>query len=214
MFDGDAPSTRASFLNRLKDPEDQPAWTAFVDAYKPLLEKWCRRQGLQPADADEVCNDVLLKLWNKMREFQYDPSRRFRGWLRRVVQNEVKDYWKRDRRRPGSRGIGGPDVQKMLEQIEALPDDDPMAAALDDLETSQERLLEAAQRVRSRVAPQTWEAWMASATQGRPAKEVAERLGISVASVYQAKKRVSTMIRDEFESTAAAPGPGGRKTPL
>jgi RNA polymerase sigma-70 factor (ECF subfamily) len=210
MYDGDAPSTRASFLNRLKDPFDQPAWAAFVEAYKPSIDDWCRRQGLQQADADEVCNSVLAKVWNKMREFQYDPSRRFRGWLRRVVQNEVKDFWKRDRRRPGSRGAGGSNTQELLEQVEALPDDDPMAQALEELETAQERLLEAVQRVRLRVAPQTWQAWVSSVQQSQPAKEVAERLGISVASVYQAKKRINTMIREEFEGAGGLRGtPGG-----
>src|SRR5262249_39088714 len=45
------PPTRASLLVRLRDPQDQAAWTEFVDLYVPLIYNYARKQGLQDADA-------------------------------------------------------------------------------------------------------------------------------------------------------------------
>ena len=70
------PDTRASLLVRLRDdPGDQAAWALFVRRYGPMVGGWCRHWGLQPADADDVTQVVLLKLAGRLRGFTYDPAR-------------------------------------------------------------------------------------------------------------------------------------------
>jgi RNA polymerase sigma-70 factor (ECF subfamily) len=204
----DAPSTRASFLNQLKDPSDQRAWAAFVELYKPVIDRWCC-QWLQEADADDVCSRVLLKVWNKMREFHYDPSRRFRGWLRQLARNEVLDYLRSLSRRPDARGSGNADVQKALEQVEASPDKPDPDQDLKELEAMQERLYQAMQRVQERAEAHTWQAWLLTVRQGQSTQEVAELLGISVASVYKARQRIKDMIRAEFMEATDHSDSGG-----
>jgi RNA polymerase sigma-70 factor (ECF subfamily) len=199
----DAPSTRASFLDQLKDPNDQRAWAAFVEWYKPALDRWCH-QWLQDADADDVCARVLAKVWNKIREFHYDPAGRFRGWLRQLARHEVLDHCRALSRRPGARGSGNADVQKALEQIEA-DDDTPLDQDLERLELDQDRLRQALERVQARAEDHTWQAWLLTVQQGRPTREVADLLRISVASVYKAKQRISRMIRAEFLADADRP---------
>jgi RNA polymerase sigma factor (sigma-70 family) len=193
----DAPSTRASFLNQLKDPNDQGAWAAFVELYKPAIDRWCR-QWLQDADADDVCSRVLAKVWDKIRSFDYDSARRFRGWLRQLARNEVLDYLRALNRRPDALGSGNADVQKALEQVEAAPEGPDPDPDLAELEAMQNRLCQAMQRVQERAEAHTWQAWLLTVRQGRPTREVAELLGISVASVYKAKQRINDMIRAEF----------------
>ena len=51
----------------------------FMARYGPKIHAWCRRWGLQEADAQDVTQMVLLRLSVKVREFVYDPSRSFRG---------------------------------------------------------------------------------------------------------------------------------------
>ena len=76
-------STRTSLLIRLRqDPVDQGAWNEFTRQYGPLILAWCQQWGLQSADADDVSQNVLLKLAHHLRSFVYDPRRRFRGFLR------------------------------------------------------------------------------------------------------------------------------------
>jgi RNA polymerase sigma factor (sigma-70 family) len=204
----DAPSTRASFLDQLKDPNDQHAWTAFVQLYKPAIDRWCR-QWLQDADADDVCARVLAKVWDKIRGFHYDPARRFRGWLRQLVRNEVLDHLRALARRPGALGSGNADVQKALEQVEADSDRPEADPDLAELEAMQDRLCQAMQHAQKRAEAHTWQAWLLTVQRGLPTREVADLLGMSVASVYKAKQRINEMIRAEFTDGTDLPDPRG-----
>src|SRR5205807_4126437 len=79
----DGSTTSASLLLRLGDrPSDQAAWGEFVDRYGGIIYSWCRGSGLQDADAQDVTQAVLTQLAVQLGRFAYDPSRRFRGWLR------------------------------------------------------------------------------------------------------------------------------------
>ena len=46
-------------------------------------------------EADEVVQQVLIKLWKKFPDFNYDSSRSFRAWLCRVVKNTACDYFRK-----------------------------------------------------------------------------------------------------------------------
>jgi hypothetical protein len=54
-----APLTRASLLERLRDLEDEDAWAQFVHLYAPLVYGYFRKRGLQDADAADLTQDVL-----------------------------------------------------------------------------------------------------------------------------------------------------------
>ena len=60
-------------------PSDEVAWARFVGLYGSRIRGWCRRWGLQEADSEDVTQDVLLRLAQKLAAFHYDPSRSFRG---------------------------------------------------------------------------------------------------------------------------------------
>src|SRR4051812_5915230 len=77
-------TTPVSILERLGQPENDRAWEQFVQIYTPLLYSWARHLGLQSHDAAELVQDVFLVLIQKLPEFQYDPAKSFRGWLRTV----------------------------------------------------------------------------------------------------------------------------------
>src|SRR5262245_6590175 len=113
--------TRASLLLRLRqEPHDQEAWNEFVERYGRQIAAWCRQWQVQPADADDVTQNVLLKLIGQLRTFVYDPSRRFRGLLRTMAQNACKDYLAGKHRAVAASGDTG--VQAVLESVEARED--------------------------------------------------------------------------------------------
>ena len=45
-----------------QNPADLQAWDKFVQRYHPIIRAWCLRWGSQPSDADDVAQQVLLKL--------------------------------------------------------------------------------------------------------------------------------------------------------
>lgn len=187
-------ATRASLLSRLRhEPNDQSAWDEFVARYGPQLVAWCRRWGLQEADAQDVAQAVLIRLAVKLRSFVYDPSRSFRAWLRLLARHAWSDFLA-ERRRAGS-GSGDTRVVELLRSVEARDDLERRLDGAFDLE-----LLEAAKaRVRHRVAARTWQAFELTALDGLSGAEAAARLGMQVAAVFMAKSNVKKMIQEEIE---------------
>ncbi len=200
--------TSASLLSRLRAPApDQPAWAEFVRRYGPLVYRWCGHWGLQEADAQDVTQAVLAKLVVRLRAFAYDPGRSFRAYLKTVARYAWQDLAE-DRRRAGA-GAGDTAHREALHAVEARDD---LARRLDE-EYDRELLDLAAERVRGRVEPHTWEAFRLTALEGVPGAEAAGRLGLPVYVVFKARTRVRKMLRDEVTrldgGAAGDPGPGG-----
>jgi len=186
--------TRASLLIRLRqEPADESAWHEFVDRYGRQIFAWCRQWRLQPADADDVSQNVLLKLAHHLRNFAYDPSRRFRGLLRTMAHNACKDYLAgKQRAVAGSADTG---VHAVLDLVEARDDLAARLEAAFDLE----RLELAQASVRQRVEPHTWEAFRLTAVEGKSGAEAAALLKVQVGTVFKAKSKVQQMLREEVE---------------
>jgi RNA polymerase sigma-70 factor (ECF subfamily) len=182
--------TPATLLSRLRqDPQDQQAWDEFVRRYRPKIHGWCSAWGLQPADADDVTQNVLVKLAQKMRHFQYDPARSFRAWLRTVTQHAWSDFTADLQPRAGGGDLTG------LQTLEARGD---LAQRLSE-EFDQELLEAALESVKGRVAPQTWEAFRLTTMDGLPGAEAGRRLGLLVGTVFVAKHRVQKMLQEEIQ---------------
>jgi RNA polymerase sigma-70 factor (ECF subfamily) len=174
-----------------QDPHDQAGWDEFVDRYGRHIYRWCRQWNLQDADAEDLTQDILVKLTQKLHAFAYDPSRSFRGWLKTVAHHAWRDFVAS--RRHANRAAGSSHVDELMLTLQARED---LASRLEvgfDLE-----LLDAAiARVRLRVAPHTWEAFRLLTFEGLPAAEVANRVQMQVAMVYVAKSKVQKMLREE-----------------
>jgi RNA polymerase sigma-70 factor (ECF subfamily) len=184
--------TRITLLGRLRrDPTNQAAWAEFVDHYGGKIYAWCRKWNLQEADAQDVTQNVLLKLARKMGEFTYDPSRSFRAWLKTLTHHAWSDFLE-SRQRPG-RGSGDSHAAEILHSVEARDD---LVRQLEE-EFDRELLREAMLRVRLRVAPQTWQAFTLTALEGLSGAEAAQRIPMQVAQVFVARRRVQKMLREE-----------------
>ena len=193
MANATLPPTRVTLLTQLRQaPSDQAGWEEFVEHYGRHIYRWCRRWKLQDADAEDVTQDILVKLTQKVGAFAYDPSRSFRGWLKTVAHHTWRDF--EDSRRHAPPAAGDSQVQELMRTLEAREDLAQKLEEAFDLE-----LLEAAKvRVRLRVAPHTWEAFRLLALEGLPVAEVAARVRLQVAMVYVAKSKVQKMLQEEI----------------
>jgi RNA polymerase sigma-70 factor (ECF subfamily) len=185
--------TSVTLLARLqRASQDQTAWAEFVERYGRKIYGWCRHWGLQEADAEDVTQDVLLKLAEKMKTFAYDASGSFRAWLKTLTHHAWQDHV-RGRHRAGA-GQGGSEVLNHLRQIEARED---LLQRLE-AEFDRELLHQAEQRVKTRVQAHTWEAFRLLAREGVPGAEAAQRLGMKVAAAFVARSKVQKMIQEEM----------------
>ena len=187
--------TRPSLLARIKNTGDRQAWAEFVDIYAPLIYGFVQKQGLQDADAADLTQEVLGAVARSAARLDYDPAKgTFRGWLFRVVRNELSDFGAaRRRHRPGS---GDTDVKRRLEEQPA-PSDDEIAAWESDYERQLFAL--ACEQVRRDFQESTWQAFWLTAIQGKSGKEVAGVLDMSTAAVYLAKRRVTARLRQQID---------------
>jgi RNA polymerase sigma-70 factor (ECF subfamily) len=183
--------TSASLLLRLQQtPADQGAWGEFIDRYGARIHGWCRRWGLQEADAQDISQAVLLKLLQAMQTFRYDPTCKFRGWLKTVTHHAWQDLV-RGRRQVAAGGEPAPG-----DPLQTLEARDDLAARLEEA-YEQEVLGQALERVRQRVQPRTWDAFRLTAFDGLPGAEAAARLGMPVTSVYKARSNVQKLLEEE-----------------
>jgi RNA polymerase sigma factor (sigma-70 family) len=183
--------TGTTLLLLLHDPANPLAWSAFVGRYGPRVYGWCRRWGLQEFDAENVTQDVLVKLVRTLRSFTYDPERgRFRAWLKTLTRRAWTDFLEEERRR--GPGVGG---SAALAQLYALEAQDDMLQSLEkafDLE-----LWDAAQQqVRQQVSPRDWNIFEQMTRDGRRAGELATQLGMQPTAVLMAKSRVKRKLSD------------------
>jgi RNA polymerase sigma-70 factor (ECF subfamily) len=88
--------TSVNLLKRIGEQKSDSAWQRFVDLYTPLIFYWARQKGLSTDDASDIVQDVLSTLVLKLPEFQYDPNRRFRAWLKTITLNRVTDLHRRN----------------------------------------------------------------------------------------------------------------------
>jgi RNA polymerase sigma-70 factor (ECF subfamily) len=185
-------ATSTTLLGRVATlPPDKEAWDRFVERYGPSIARWCLGRGMQDADAQDVTQSVLTTLVVRLPRFVYDPSRSFRGFLQKITRDAVSDALAQLAK---TRGTGGSDALRKLEEQEASEELARKLEAVFDLE-----LLEIAeQNVRQRVEPRTWEAYWLAAHGGLSGAETAARVGMRVGAVFEAKSSVMDKIRNEI----------------
>lgn len=195
----EAPATRVTLLNRIRDTADTAAWAEFARLYGPVVYGFARKRGLQDADAADLVQDVLRSVARNAHRIDYDPKRgTFRGWLYTVTRNKVYNFLSANKNRPKAGGDGA--AQDRLEQLAGKPDE---AEAEWELEYQRRLSAKAMERVKHEFQPNTWQAFWGTAVEGRSAAEVGSELKMTSGAVYVAKSRVLARLRDEVQQLMA-----------
>jgi RNA polymerase sigma-70 factor (ECF subfamily) len=192
----DIPSTHASLFVPLQQGEGSPrAWAAFHARYHDVILTWCRRRELSSACAEDLTQEIWLKLLKDIHT--YNPEKgRLRSWLKAVVNNTLTDYWRRHQAKPERGGVGG---SAFLERLAGLADPeaaDELSVAME--EQTDHSASEILARVQARLQPSTWQAFYQTLIEQRPAQDVARELGLSVSAVYKYTYRVKQMLEKEY----------------
>jgi RNA polymerase sigma factor (sigma-70 family) len=183
--------TRATLLARLQNGSDAYAWEEFFQRYWHLIYAYARRCNCSEHTAEEVVQDVMLKVFEQKDVFQYDPARgRFRDWLGTVVRNKVAEI----RRRPSER-IRAAGDDSDLKHIEPQAAD---AEPYDVWENAFEEalLLVLLDVVRGEMSPRAYLAFELFTLQEIPGAKVAKHTGLTRNGVYRAHKRALQRLKE------------------
>jgi RNA polymerase sigma-70 factor (ECF subfamily) len=186
-------STHPSLLQRARG-RDAIAWERVVALYGPLVLSWCRGMGLRDADAADVFQEVFQAVAAHLGGFHHGRSGgTFRGWLRTITRNKVRDHYRRREREPV--GVGGSEAREYLEQFAgATPPDEPAG----DDPAEAELLHRALAMIRGEFEARTWAAFWQTAVEGRAVADVAADLGMTPGAVRVAKSRVLHRLRTDL----------------
>ena len=189
--------TRASLIRRLPDSADIAAWDEFVEIYAPLIYSVARRRGLQPSDSDDLVQEVLSAVSRSVEDWLQKTERgRFRDWLFTIARNTSVSFLTRRKHRP--LGQGGPDDPLAIQELKTR---DELTAEFD-RQYQQEVFRWASLKVKGGVTENTWRAFWETTMEDRPVSDVAVDLQMTVGSIYIARSRVMSKLRElvrEFE---------------
>jgi RNA polymerase sigma-70 factor (ECF subfamily) len=189
------PDTRPSLLSAIGNDQPAPsAWREFFERYAPAVYRVALRYGLDAHDADDIVQQVMLSLSDRMNDFRYDRDRgRFRNWIKTVTSNRIRDLLRHRYARTMRQetvdlaGVSAEvvDPEQLWEQEWKLQD---LHYCLD--------------QVRQEIAPRRFEAFRLYVLEGVSAEDTGRQLGMSRAYVYVTRSQVVSRVRALMQQLA------------
>jgi len=118
-------NTRQTLIARIRNQYDDGSWEDFVYFYRVYIHTVVNRMGVADCDVEDIVQNVLLTLWQKLPDFEYQPARcKFRSWMNNVTRKKVLDYFRKRGRyqtkvekagKMGELGVELPDIYAIAE---------------------------------------------------------------------------------------------------
>jgi RNA polymerase sigma factor (sigma-70 family) len=186
--------TRRSLLSRLRSWDDQDSWRDFFDTYWRLIYSVAVKAGLRDVDAQDVVQEAILSVAERMPGFKYDPSvGSFKSWLMLIIRRRIADHLRQEY--AGARASNGEPADDLAE----LPDDSLQRLEAIWEEEWRNQIRQAAiDKVKRRVKPEQFQMFDFYVLQQLPVREVAQSLGVSLMQVYLARHRIGNLLKEEM----------------
>ena len=168
---------------------DPDAWSRLVNAFGPIVYRWCRTAGVRESDAPDVVQEVFAAVARGIGGFErVRPEGSFRSWLATITRNKTRDHFRRAAKH--HEAIGG---TAALQRLNQHADEVDSTVTLQGMQSPLVR--QVLRLVRAEFEPKTWDAFWRTTIDRQSAAEVAAELELSTASVYQAKSRILRRLR-------------------
>lgn len=187
---------------------DRVRLNALLARYRTLVVPFLRRRGCPEGDAEDVAQEVLLRLSREEFLAKADAERgRFRDLLFTVTRRTLADHWERERAVKRGGGRGAVPLSPGDSSAEGIEPAAPEEADVFERAWAQALLAQALDRFRvecgAKGSPR-FEALRLTQYDGLSYREAAERLGRKETDVtndvHLAKKRLKELIAEEVRS--------------
>ncbi len=175
-------STKKSLLSKIKEGDDV-SWYEFYLTYSPLI--WLRGgdHGLKESEKEDLIQETLLSVFNGRERFHYDPAKgRFRNYIKKIIDRRSIDILRQ--RKNNNQSLSGASDEGLM--------DIAVSSEMEKLWEAEWRehiYNHALSELKTRIEPETYQAFELYAISNWPPKQVAEFLGIKINSVYVSKNR-------------------------
>lgn len=187
--------TSYTLLQRACNLHDEEAWVEFADHYLRFIYYILHQLGVDAADVEDVAQQILIMLTRDLGH--YDRSKaQFRTWLSTVIRNAALVYFRKRKSQLNRIRVFGEECKiEMMGQPSEI--DQRIEAEWE--EYVAELAMERVRGVFTGQAMTVFELGM----EGLSAADVAEKTGLTVASVYTLRKRVKKRLYLEIRGLVA-----------
>ena len=169
--------------------EDEAVWTELVELYQPAMRGFLLKHGARESDADDLVQNVLVRLVGILREGKYDKCRgRFRAYLSTLLCHELIGSVRKAQARMEHRRVPVEEDSAVVEpEAQAAVEREWMSECHD---AAVRHILE-----NTALAETSKAVFQELERTGDTCEAVARRLGLSAASVRQIKSRITRMVQ-------------------
>ena len=188
-------NTRLTLIQKISKEQDEKLWEEFVHYYRRYLYVVVRNMNMGHHDTEEIVQSVMLKVWDKLRDFQYQPSKgKFRYWLCTIARNCVIDFIRKQQSQSRRQeGFKQKEMTNDLSNIEM-----PHVEEIAEREWQNYIANMALENIRPSFNEKTVNCFVLF-TQGKSISEISEETGLSENSVYIYKAKVQEKLLKEVK---------------
>jgi RNA polymerase sigma factor (sigma-70 family) len=184
--------TRHTLLQKICDRHDDKAWEDFVYYYEKYIYLICRRTNLDHHEAQELVQQVMVKLWKKLPEFKIDENKRFRSWLCQVTRNTVMDHFRTLKRRENRLEKAYGSEHWAYYREDSLPEFEALA----EKEWENYLVNMALQNLKNKVSEKMFNVFL-DLQKGKLHKQISDESEMQLNSVYVYQKRMTAKLKEE-----------------
>lgn len=198
MNDPDVDPVSPALIERAR-AGDEGSWQRIVALCRPRIAGWLSRQHVPPQEAEDLTQDVLAVLVQRLPGFEHRARPGgFYTWLRTVTRNRARLFWRQGRYRVSSPGGDG-----FHQLLDGLADPAGSATRAWDAENDRQLLRHLLSGLKGEFEPRTLRAFRRLTFDRASGKEVAAELGLTVTAVYNAKMRILERLRRDVAEQGA-----------
>ena len=189
--------TNISLIKSVRDPSDTESWRKFYQFYAPLLTRYLKRLGLEENTANDVIQDVFIRLLQALPTFELDNKRgRFRSYLWKLTYSALVDQARRVKVRRHAE-------EEWVKRFHEASESESRKVQEELNEINQQQILKRVlPAIRSATSPTAWTCFEERLLKDRPGAAIAEELSISAEAVYVYASRVMKMVRQQCAAVA------------
>lgn len=167
---------------------DSEAWQEFTNRCYDVIRQWCRWHQVSGPDTDDVLQNSMLVVLQKIGAFRHTGRGSMRGWLKAIAWRCWCDAMAR-----ANRGA----LESLRKQYAVAVDEIAVLEQQYELLRQETLLQQAMLLVKQRVRPSTWSVFYRTAWLNEPCSVVAGDLQIPAYVIHSARNRVQRMIQQE-----------------
>jgi RNA polymerase sigma-70 factor (ECF subfamily) len=179
----DRMQTSLSLLAQVKANENE-AWERLYTLYEPLIRHWILRDPVARLEAEDLIQEVMLSVHANVTLFEHRREGSFRKWLRVITSNRVGQYLRK--RRP----------EQAAETLAQFAEPGNPLEEEWNAEYDRHVVRKLLEMVRPEFGEQAWTIFEMTEFQGVPPGEAARRLQLTPGTVYMARNRILSRLRE------------------